>query len=492
MSQGLDIGRVVRITINMSPKAAPLSNTGVGLVVGDSDVIDIAERLRNYTGIDAIGVDFGMNSPEYKAAALYYAQEPKPLNLMIGRWARTAVAGLLLGSPLTVAEQDIAKWAAITAGSFKLTVDGKAAKDVTVDFTGCANLNAVAAKIDTAITADGHCTWNGSQFKLIPKTTGKTSKVDYLSKAATGTDISPLLKMTAATAAKKVDGLDGETALDALKILADYSTDWSCPMFAASTMPDVATNLEIATFIQAMSTPRVFGVTEIDPRTLDPKYDQDNPSKLKAAKFTRAVSQYSSTAPYAIAALLGGACAVDYSQPNASITHKFKQEPGVQAELLTETQAQALEGKNCNVFVRYNNDTSIIEEGVCASGVYLDEVMGLDWLRRAIQGSLWNALYTCPNKIPQDDEGQQTLIGVINNVCSLGMTNKLLGVGIWNADGFGALRRGDQISGFYAYAPPVATQLQADREARKSVPLTVAAKLRGATHSVDVLITVNR
>ena len=33
----------------------------------------------------------------------------------------------------------------------------------------------------------------------------------------------------------------------------------------------------------------------------------------------------------------------------------YKQEPGVLAELLSETQAQALKAKRCNVFVRYQN-----------------------------------------------------------------------------------------------------------------------------------------
>ncbi|MFX5157774.1 DUF3383 family protein, partial [Acinetobacter baumannii] len=65
--------------------------------------------------------------------------------------------------------------------------------------------------------------------------------------------------------------------------------------------------------------------------------------------------------------------------------------------------------------------------------------------------------------------------------------------GVWNSAGFGALKQGDTLAkGYYVYAPAIATQSQADREARKAVPFQVAAKEAGAIHTVDVLVTVNR
>ena len=73
------------------------------------------------------------------------------------------------------------------------------------------------------------------------------------------------------------------------------------------------------------------------------------------------------------------------------------------------------------------------------------------------------------------------------------VNNGLVAPGVWNAGGFGQLQQGQMLSsGYYVYAPLVASQSQADREARKSVPIQVAAKLAGAVHSVNVLINVNR
>ena len=69
----------------------------------------------------------------------------------------------------------------------------------------------------------------------------------------------------------------------------------------------------------------------------------------------------------------------------------------------------------------------------------------------------------------------------------------MLAPGIWTQAGFGTLLQGDNLPlGYYVWAPLVATQNSADRAARKSVPIQVAAKLAGAIHSVAVLVNINR
>ena len=172
---------------------------------------------------------------------------------------------------------------------------------------------------------------------------------------------------------------------------------------------------------------------------------------------------------------------------------KFKQEPGVRAETITETQAAALTAKNVNVFVNYDNDTAIIQQGVMSDGTFFDERHGLDWLENDIQTAVYNLLYTSTTKIPQTDEGTHLIMTTIEDRLAQAVANGLVAPGQWNAGGFGQLKQGDYLSkGFYVYAAPVATQSQADREARKSVPIQVAVKLAGAIHSVDVLINVNR
>jgi hypothetical protein len=73
------------------------------------------------------------------------------------------------------------------------------------------------------------------------------------------------------------------------------------------------------------------------------------------------------------------------------------------------------------------------------------------------------------------------------------VSNGLVAPGVWNGPAFGAIQTGQTLSkGYYVFAPQIATQSQADREARKSPTLQCAIKLGGAIHSADVLINVNQ
>jgi hypothetical protein len=160
---------------------------------------------------------------------------------------------------------------------------------------------------------------------------------------------------------------------------------------------------------------------------------------------------------------------------------------------LTETQALTLRAKNCNVFVNYDNDTAIIQEGKMANGYFFDEVHGLDWLQNAIQTDVWNLLYQSQTKIPQTDPGISQICTTVENTSNRAVRNGLLAPGLWNGPNMGALRTGQALTkGFYVFADLVANQPQADREARKAPPIQVAAKLAGAVHFADVLVNVNR
>jgi hypothetical protein len=84
---GLPVSKLVRVDVFMSPQAAATRSFGSLLICGDSDVIDVTERIRQYDTVESVGLDFGADSPEYKAAVLYYSQRPRPADLYIGRWA---------------------------------------------------------------------------------------------------------------------------------------------------------------------------------------------------------------------------------------------------------------------------------------------------------------------------------------------------------------------------------------------------------------------
>lgn len=487
----LSVSRLVRVSVNLSPLSAARRGFGTLLVIGDSNVIDGLERIRSYSSIESVADDFGTTAPEYFAAALYFGQSPKPKTINIGRWIRTASSGILKCGILTTAEQALAEWTSITDGGFKVDVDGVEQEILALDFSGAESLNAIAALITDELTG-AVCTFDGSRFLITSSSTGASSAIGFLSAPESGADISDQLKGTSVLAPPLIPGYAAETPVECVAVLAEKSNVWYGSMFAASTMPTTAENLEVAALIQAFSVSRIFGVTITSTTVLDATVTNDLATQLKDLNYTRSCTQYSAN-PYAIASMFGRAFSVDFNANRSTITLMYKQEPGVVAEDLTDTQANTLKSKRCNVFVAYDNDTAILQYGVMSGLAYFDEIHGLDWLQNAIQTNEYNLLYTGKTKIPQTDSGGNQLVNEVAAACEAGVNNGLIAPGVWNADGFGQLERGDYLkTGFYIYIQPVALQDQSERDERKAPPIQVAVKLAGAFHEVDVLVDVNR
>ncbi len=383
VQKGLPLSRVTDVTVTLSARAAQGRNFGSMLILGDSTIIPITERLRLYSSADDIGDDFGVDSEEYKAAVIWFSQSPRPTQVYVGRWAKTLA-------------------------------------------------------------------------------TGETGTV--------------------------------ETLLQAVNALMDYNSWYGLHLAVPDgDYPVDAEIINVAAAIEAATVSRIFGITTDDAETLVAATTTDLASKLKAAKYSRTFIQYSTSSRYAALSAFARAFTVDFTASNTTITLKFKQEPGVTYETLTTSQANNLEAKNCNVYVYYENDTAILEQGVMSNGDFFDERHGLDWLQNAVQTADFNTLYTSTTKIPQTDAGTTTRMANIEAVLDKAVGNGLFAPGKWTGGPVGQLSTGDYLTkGYYTYAESVDDQLQTDREARKGVPIQVAGKLAGAVHYGSVAITVVR
>lgn len=502
MTIGLPVSSIVAVSVALTPAPTPVVNLNTLLVLGDSNVIDVHERLRTYTLLSQVATDFGTTAPEYLAALDYFSQRPQPQTLFIGRWAKTATKGLALGGTLTAAQQVIGNWTPITTGGFHITIDGGASTNVTtINLSGTVNLNGVASQIQTAIQALGGafaavtCIWNGEQFEIFSGTTGGASTVSALTAPTSGQDLSAQLKLTAGTLTYLQAGIAAESAVACVAIFdAQVAQPWYEISFAAgASNVDVSVGdyLAVAAYIEGAGTYHLFGVTSAETTALAQPDTTSIGAQLKALGYNRTLTQWSSFDPYAICSLFGRMNSVDFTGDNTSITVMFKQEPGVEAETLNTTQQAALNANNYNYYANFNNGTAIIVNGMMASGQFIDTIWGIDGLASQIQSNCYNALYVAP-KIPQTDKGMNQLTTAIAAACQQYNVNGFLATGIWTAPGFGQLKQGAAVSnGWYIYQPLVSTQSTTDRAARKSVPFQVAAKLAGAVQSANVLIDVN-
>lgn len=486
MANVLPVSSVVNVSVEMAPTAAQLRNFGAALIIGSTDVIDVGERIRTYASseLDTIATDFGSTSPEYLAAQAFFSQSPQPTEVQIGRWAKEATNGLIRGRILSTSEQAISNFTSIESGAFDVTIDGSVVNVTAVDLSECSNLNAVASAVTEKLTSKGTCLWDGQRFVIKSATTGTSSTVSTV----TNTGLTVLMGLEADTT--MVNGAPAESLVEAVTALLD-TTSWY--MAFVSGEYEVEDAVAAAGLIEAASPTRVIAFTSMDTNELDPQKTDTLGAQLNALGYNHCLVMYSSTNASAAASVLGRMSTVNFEGSNTTITLKFKQCPGVVAENLLLSQANALKTKNVNVFAAYDNDTSILQEGVMSGGWFIDERHGLDWLQNRVQTDLWNLLYTSTTKVGQDEAGATQLVSTVNRSLDQGVTNGLIGPGVWNGTGFGSLSTGDTLStGYYVYIQPMDEQSQSDREARKAPPIQIAVKLRGAIHFVDVAITVNR
>ena len=498
MTTGLSPSDIVNVSINLSPTAVVGRNFGAMLILGSTpNVIDVGQRLRTYTTLTGVASDFGTTAPEYLAAAAWFSQTPQPVQLYVGRWAQTATSGLLRGGALSATQQQLAPFQAITNGQFGIAVNGGAVTQIgPLNFSSALSLTGVAGIIAAALTTAGvaaACAWNGTQFVFTTTATGATATVATLAAGAAGTDVSTLLGGTTAAGAVPVLGVAAETPLAALQALASMTGAWYGVAFATASVLTDAQVLLNAAYIEGASPTRLYFHTTQVAAAIDPTQTADLPSQLSGALYSRTFVQYSSTNPYAAVSSAAREFSVNFTGSNTAITLKFKQDPGTTPETLTETQAAALTGKHVNVFVNYANGAAIIQEGWMAGGRFLDEVHCLDALQNDVQTDLFNLLYQSLTKIPQTDPGVTTLVTQVEATLSRYVTNGFLAPGVWTLGGFGTLVMGQMLpKGYYVYAPPIATQSQALREARQSPLIQAAAKGSGAIHFASVQINFNR
>lgn len=497
----LSASRLVFVSVVLSALAAQAQNLSSLLVVTSSPVVDVTERLRTYSGLTDVATAFGTTGPEYGAAKAWFSQRPQPREIKIGRWAKTATAGKLIAAPLTTANLQISVWNAITTGSFKVGFDAVAPVDVTgLTFAGAANLNAVANLIQVGVRAANAAfaaatvVFNAQygRFEFQSGTTGDTSQVTFLAAAATGVNIAAMLGGTAVLGAYTAPGIAAESALTAATL---FDSQFGQTFYGMMIPEAVAADqLAAAQFIEATDNKHVYGVTSQDATELIGAANSTSIGYLlHQAGLNKTMWQYSSTDAYAVASLLGRALTVNYAGNNTVITLMWKQEPGIVAETLNDQQMANVQANNGNVFVAYNNNTTIIEQGRMASGEFIDTITGADAFAISVMNDVYNLLYTTPTKIPQTDAGNHLIATTIEATCSRFFTNGYLGPGVWDQSGFGTLAQGDYMAqGFYVYAPSILLQAQADRQARKSVPFQVAGKTAGAIHTADIILNISR
>jgi hypothetical protein len=86
----LPLSDIVNVQVVISPISTVINNFSLGLIVGKSLHIDTTTRVKVYSNLAGMTADgFISSDAEYLAAQLYFAQNPAPTQIAIGRWDGT-------------------------------------------------------------------------------------------------------------------------------------------------------------------------------------------------------------------------------------------------------------------------------------------------------------------------------------------------------------------------------------------------------------------
>lgn len=490
----LPVDSIVSVQILVSPAAPTARGFGTALILGQATILQLYRRVNQYANLTEVAVDFASNTEEYKAAAIFFSQSPAPQKVKIGRRFLAAQAGTLRGGTVS---STVATYTGVTNGGFDISIDGTNRQVTAINASAATTMAQVATAIQTrlaVVLASTTCTWDAvlNKFIITSPTTGPTSIV-LTAVAPTGggspTDASALFGFTVGTGAKSVNGIAIESQTAALDASAVFDPDFyflTCT--AAASVQDLKDSMA-----WTEANVREFFYTSNDTAALSLNDTSNLFYYAKNLSYRRSFGQYSSGSPYAAVSAMARASVVDFDQPNSTITLMFKQEPGINVESITSAQVSALHSYNANVLID-RGGFFMIEDGKMASGVFQDEVHGLDWYQATLQNAAFSLLATAATKIPQTDVGAAQIVGVLNQASEKARANGLLAAGAtWKGANTGEVKTNDILPlGYYFIAGRVADMLQADKDARKSPPITGICIGAGAIHSVAIQVTFQR
>lgn len=206
---------------------------------------------------------------------------------------------------------------------------------------------------------------------------------------------------------------EDETYVEALLAIQEENDNFIAVVIDSHDPADV---LEMASTIQAMD--KVFFTSSDDEDIKSPSVDNDIGSQLRDASYDHTVLIYSAQADtqYPEAAWI-----YQLLETPGSNTWAMKRLSGVTVDRLSDSDVNALEGKNVNYF-RPVKGVPIMMTGTTSEGTWIDEVIFVMWWKARVQEAIFTRMIQS-RKIPYTSTGASLIEAEIRNVNALGIAN---------------------------------------------------------------------
>ena len=209
-----------------------------------------------------------------------------------------------------------------------------------------------------------------------------------------------------------------------------------------------------------------------------------------ARQSQRLVLLYTPTALEA-AALMGMTMGCSRVYNDVSWQLCYKEITGLTPQVLPQSTVDALNGANISVYITRRYTQNLLERGSTPSTLRVDEVIALDKMSYDMQDACFELIARNPRKLPQTDDTStqfmSAIIGVLEKYRNIGYIQP----NIWRGAAFGNIATGDALEkGYSIWADSFDRQSDADRTARKAMPIYVGICFCGAVESVVINVNV--
>lgn len=430
----MSLDDVVNIQITRDAPAVTRAGFGTLLILGPNASGWGGDRVRSYTKPDDMLSDgFISSNPEYIAAKAAVGQDLRSPKFFVG---------LKLAA---VAQVETVTPTAVNSFLYSITIND-------VEYTYMSDSSATAGEIALGLIAAIN---GGSE----PVTASGTVTVILIADVAGVSFTTTLGTNLTGVATTPSHGVPEDLAT-----IRTINDDWY-----GLVITDRADEVIIETAGYIEGTRKIFAACNSTAGVLT-SGTTDVAYILKAKAYDRTFYLYSGNqAAFPEAAWLGG----QLPEVPGSNTYKFKTLKGITVDNLTSAQRGFAKGKNANVYTSVGG-SGMTEDGVVASGEFIDVIIGIDWIQVNMQADVFQ-IFKNTKKVPYTDAGIASLETAVRNRLRLAVLAGIL-----------AENPAPDV-----FAPLVANVDPADRAARAFNDMTFSAELAGAVHSTIIRGTVS-
>jgi len=339
-----------------------------------------SELTRSYLSSDEVLDDFLSSTDTYKAARAIFAQNPKVEGVKVGKeGTRVAQIKTIVFSAAIITGNVISAFTVSSGG----TLENVTATPFNT--TNAQTLTDLAAKIQ-ALDSIATAVSNGTDTITI---TASEAGISFSISAITVTGGATQATAVIATTTPNTG------VAEFLAAISEVDDDWYGLIWIDRDANQV---YEAAAYIETKR--KIFGTCSADANILVASSTTDIGYVLSSSNYEQTSVFYNAdTFDFADAAWMGKLFPFDPGNE----TWKFKTLAGIVADNLTSSQRSAAQNKNVNIYVTIGG-VDMTEEGVMASGEFIDVIRGVDWLQARMEERIFSRLVNLP-KVPFTDAG---------------------------------------------------------------------------------------